>query len=106
MEILLVCGVGASSGFIAKAMRKAAKAKGLDATIIARSESELLSSVKDADCLLIGPHLAYQREAIEKSIAPYHVPFAFINEEVYGTIDGERALLQALDLIKEKGESL
>lgn len=100
MKILLVCGVGASSGFIAQAMRKAAKKRKLEATIIARSESELIDSVKDSDCLLIGPHLAYQKESIEQSIAPYHVPFAFIDEEVYGMIDGERALDQALALIK------
>lgn len=100
MKILLVCGVGASSGFIAQAMRKAAKKRKLEATIIARSESELIDSVKDSDCLLIGPHLAYQKDSIEQSIASYHVPFAFIDEEVYGMIDGERALDQALDLIK------
>lgn len=106
MKILLVCGVGASSGFIAQAMRRAAKKRAIDATIVARSESELIDGVKDSDCLLIGPHLIYQKESIEESIKPYGVPFAFIEEEVYGMIDGESALNQALKLIQEhKGEA-
>lgn len=102
MKILLVCGVGASSGFIAQAMRKAAKKRGLEATIIARSEAELIDGVKDSDCLLVGPHLAYQKASIEESVAPYHVPFAFIDEDIYGMIDGAAALDLALRLIEEK----
>ena len=103
MKILLICGVGASSGFIAQAMRKAAKKRKMEVTIVARSESELLDNVKDADCLLVGPHLAYQEKLIKESTSPYHIPYAFIDETVYGFIDGEGALDQALELIdKEK----
>lgn len=40
-SILLICGSGASSGFMAANMRKAAKKKGLNYEIKARSESEL-----------------------------------------------------------------
>ena len=102
MKILLICGVGASSGFIAQQMRRAAKARGLDVTIVARSESELLDSVKDSDCLLIGPHLAYQEQMIKELIAPYGVPYAFIPEEIYGAIDGAGALDVALKLINKE----
>lgn len=102
MKILLICGVGASSGFIAQMMRRAAKSRGLDATIIARSESELLDSVKDADCLLVGPHLAYQEELISNAVAPYNVPYGFISEEIYGSLDGAGALDFALELINKK----
>ena len=39
MKILLMCGAGASSGFMAQAMRKAAKEQGIENfEIIARSE--------------------------------------------------------------------
>lgn len=99
MKILLICGVGASSGFIAQAMRRAAKKRGVEATIIARSESELMDNIKDSDCLLIGPHLAYNKQAIKDSIEEYHVPYTFISEEIYGSIDGEGALDEALRLI-------
>lgn len=40
-NILLICGSGASSGFMAANMRKAVKKEGLDYKIKARSEAEL-----------------------------------------------------------------
>ncbi|MDD6710774.1 MAG: hypothetical protein PUE27_01625 [Sharpea porci] len=40
LNVLLVCGSGASSGFMAANMRKAAKEMGLDYQIKVRSESE------------------------------------------------------------------
>lgn len=102
MKVLLICGVGASSGFIAQQMRRAAKAQGIDASIIARSESELLDAVKDVDVLLIGPHLAYQEETIKNAIAPFGVPYGFISEEIYGSLDGAAALEFAQELIANK----
>ena len=41
LNVLLVCGSGASSGFMAANMRKAASKQGLDIDIKARSESEI-----------------------------------------------------------------
>ena len=40
-NVLLVCGSGASSGFMAVNIRKAAKKRGIDMTVTARSEAEL-----------------------------------------------------------------
>ena len=44
-NVLLVCGSGASSGFMAANIRKAASARGLEITVTARSESEVLNYV-------------------------------------------------------------
>jgi len=101
MKILLICGVGASSGFIAQAMRRAAKSRGIEVKILARSESELMDNIDSASCLLIGPHLAYQEEMIKNSIAQYNVPYTFIPEDIYGAIDGDGALDVALSIIKK-----
>ena len=49
-DILLVCGSGASSGFMAANIRKAASARGLEWKVTARSESEILNYVEDIDC--------------------------------------------------------
>ena len=40
-QILLVCGTGASSGFMAKNIRQAIKARGLSYDVKARSDSVL-----------------------------------------------------------------
>lgn len=40
-NILLICGSGASSGFMAAAIRKAAKKRGEQVTVKAASESQI-----------------------------------------------------------------
>lgn len=103
MKILLMCGAGASSGFMAQAMRKAAKEQGIEhIEIIARSEAEMANNLKDVDLVMFGPHLAFKKEALEKDLKQYDVPFTFIDKEAYGNIDGGATLKQALDVLKQK----
>lgn len=99
MKILLMCGAGASSGFMAQSMRKAAKAQGLDIEIIARSDAELLNNLAGTDLLMVGPHLEYNADGIAKDLEPSGVPFIFIDKEAYGQLDGAAALKQALDYL-------
>lgn len=102
MKILLMCGAGASSGFMAQAMRKAAKEQGIEQIeIIARSEAEMANNLKDTDLVMFGPHLAFKKEALEHDLKQYGVPFTFIDKEAYGNIDGHATLNQALNVLKD-----
>ena len=56
---LLVCGSGASSGFMAANIRKAAAEKGLDIKLLLAVKSEIENYIDDIDALMVGPHLAY-----------------------------------------------
>ena len=100
IKILLACGSGASSGFMAGSMRKAAKKQGINADIKARSDSEIDSFLSDIDCLMLGPHLKYMENEIKEKAEPYNVPVACISQEAYGRLNGEKALQEALELIK------
>lgn len=102
MFILLACGSGASSGFMAERMRNAAKKMQLDARIEAVSESELEDYLEDADCILLGPHLAYVQPVYAEMAAEYSVPVQCITQEIYGNLDGERAIQEALACIAGK----
>lgn len=89
MRILICCGAGASSGFIAQAARKAAAKRGLDTVeVTARSEAELNDYLPDSDVVLLGPHLEYMKEDAAKRAKPYGVNVAVIPQIVYGTMDG------------------
>ena len=52
LRILLVCGSGASSGFMAANIRKAAAARGMDAKVVARGEAEIENYVDEIDVLI------------------------------------------------------
>ncbi|RHW48411.1 PTS sugar transporter subunit IIB [Bombilactobacillus bombi] len=88
-KILLVCGMGMSSGFLATSARKAAKKLGENYQIEARSETEVSSFLSSIDGLLIGPHYAQKLESFQKQAEPYHVPVDVIPEDIYGMIDGK-----------------
>lgn len=67
MKILLMCGAGASSGFIAQAMRKAAKEQGIENfEIIARSEAEMMNNLQGTDLVMFGPHLALKGKRLKR----------------------------------------
>ena len=101
-NVLLVCGSGASSGFMAANIRKAASAMGLEITVTARSESEVLNYVEDIDCLMVGPHLATVIPSLEEDIEGYDIKIAIIDKDAYAKLNGDKALDQILELFGEK----
>ncbi len=102
MEILLCCGAGMSSGFLANNTRKVAKKEGVEALIHARSHSEVNEYLPRISVLLLGPHLASELNDYENAAAPYNVPVAVIPKDIYSTLDGKRLLEFALNQIENK----
>lgn len=92
LKVLLVCGSGASSGFMAANMRKAAAKQGLEMDIKARSESEIENYVDEIDALMVGPHLAYILEDVHEYVGDAPVKVILMKAEYYSALDGEAAL--------------
>ena len=92
LNVLLVCGSGASSGFLATNMRRAAVARWVDMDIKARSESEIENYVDEIDALMVGPHLAYILDEVEEYIGDNDVKVILMKPEYYSTLDGDKAL--------------
>lgn len=96
--VLLVCGSGASSGFMAANIRKAAAARGLEITVNARSESEIENYIDEIDCLMIGPHLAYLLDEVDEIVGNTKVKVELMKSDYYATLNGEKALDHILSL--------
>jgi cellobiose PTS system EIIB component len=90
LKVLLCCGAGMSSGFLAQRAAQAAKAKGYDMSIEARSQSVVEDYLDDINLLLLGPHYLSHLEEFEEMAEPYHVPVRVIPQEIYGKLDGEK----------------
>lgn len=99
-NIMLVCGSGASSAFMAMAIRKAAAAENYPITVFARSESEIENYADEIDAVMIGPHLSSTYQDIKEQ---YQDQFKVIlmKPEYYATLDGSAALKH---IKKEFGE--
>lgn len=104
LKVLLVCGSGASSGFMATNMRKALSELGIDADIKARSESEIESYIDDLDILMIGPHLKYLMDDIDYYIEGTNVVPILMKPEYYATLDGKKAIEHMLEEYKKGGK--
>lgn len=98
VRILLACGIGASTGFMAANMRKYAKAEGLDVSVNAVSKSEVMDYADKIDVLLLGPHFASEVPSMAEKLAPHGVKVMAIDADNYAALDGEAILEDALDL--------
>jgi PTS system cellobiose-specific IIB component len=102
VNILLVCGSGASSGFMAANIRKAASKKNIKISVKARGEAEIENYIDQIDALMVGPHLSYIMEEIEEYIHDYDVKVILMKPEYYSTLDGEKALDHLLGCLNDQ----
>src|SRR5699024_4861662 len=103
-KALLICSGGASSGFLAQNIRKAAKKQGMDIEVLARGESELSNYINDIDVVLIAPHLNYIKEDIEEQLDEKGIPCTVIDHATYGLLDGEKGLATIMELLDNNQE--
>jgi PTS system cellobiose-specific IIB component len=97
--ILVVCGAGASSTFLASRMRALATERGLDITARAASNLDLSSRLADARVLLVGPHLESHFGELKAEAALHSVPAALLPSTAFGPEGATDALDQALSLL-------
>ncbi|MGL3151130.1 PTS sugar transporter subunit IIB [Microbacterium sp. A82] len=87
MRILVVCGAGASSTFVAQRLRRAASDAGFDWDTSAGTESTVATAF--ADLVLIGPHLSGRLDAIGAAASG---TVAVLPADVFADRDGSRTL--------------
>ena len=100
--VLLVCGTGASSGFMASNARKAAKERNVPLDFIARSDSVIEDYIEGSSLVMIGPHLSYLLDDLKDDYGSYNVPMAIIKDEVYGSLNGDGLVNQVLEILDNK----
>lgn len=95
-QVLLTCGAGASSGFMAAAARKAAKKLGADVEVKAKSETEVAGLLPETDLLLVAPHLKYMIDEVKELCEVNNVKYDIIPQRIYGSLDGKGLIEFAL----------
>lgn len=92
MEILVICGAGASSTFVAQRIRRGAEAEGLDLRASAGTEAMLPAAVDAVDVVLLGPQLAARAPDVRRRAASVGAAVAVLPESVFRDPDGTAAL--------------
>ncbi len=96
IRIILACGIGASSGFMAAGMRRTAKAKGLDVSVKAVSKAEVMDHVGEFDVLMLGPHFKAEVPQWQEQLASSGVKVSSIDPDDYAALNGEGVLEDAV----------
>lgn len=96
MKILVVCGAGASSTFVALRVRRAATDRGLQVEVRPTSDAGMEVLLPGIDVLLVGPHLKNRFEAISVSAAANSVVAVLLTEVMVTSSQGDSALDAAI----------
>ena len=98
-RIILVCSAGMSTSLLVSKMEAAAKAKGIDCTINAYGEAQLKNHEDEMDILLLGPQVRFLLNKMKVKFSDRNIPVEVINTVDYGTMNGEKVLKRALELL-------
>lgn len=93
MRILVVCGAGASSTFVAQRIRHAAQAVGREFSAVAGTEQSLPIDLDAADVVLVGPHLQHALERIRREAEPRETRVVLLPPDIFTDLDGSRTLV-------------
>lgn len=96
MKIVVVCGAGASSTFVAVKLRSAAAARGMDVSVTAGGAGQL-DTLEGIDVLLVGAHLESSVPALRARAAATGTAVAVLPPLSPAALDGVRALDMALN---------
>jgi len=80
MRVLIVCGAGASSTFVAQRLRRAAAARDLGMTPIASSASAAPDLIPTVDIVLAGAHLGADVDALRAVASSHGVPVLVVED--------------------------
>lgn len=92
MRILVVCGAGASSTFVAQRLRHAAQQAGRALSAVAGAEQSLPIDLDAADIVLVGPHLHVELDRIRDAATARGALTVLLPDDVFADRDGTRTL--------------
>ena len=92
MKIVVICGAGASSTFVATRMRRAAAAADLDLTITPSHLASFAEHLESADAVLTGAHLGDALVAVHAQAREHGIPVAVLPADIAQDREGTRAL--------------
>lgn len=99
-KIVLLCAQGMSTGVIVAKMRVAAEELGYECTINSYPVGKVKSIKDEADVILIGPQVRFEKDSVVK-VCP-NIPVQVIDMAIYGQLDGKRILKMAKELIEKE----
>lgn len=100
IKIMLVCSAGMSTSLLVTKMNRVIKEKNLDAEAFAVAEADVKNYIDKADVVLLGPQVRYLLNKMQDTFKDTNVKVGIIETVNYGTMNGEKVLEQAMNLLE------
>ncbi|WP_122646257.1 PTS sugar transporter subunit IIB [Enterococcus mediterraneensis] len=103
-KIYLFCEAGMSTSMMVNKMMGVVKEHNmpLEITAYPAIRAEDIVAQEKPIAILLGPQVRFLLDKVKKQFEPQGIPVGTISPEIYGMMDGEKALKEALKLIKNK----
>ncbi|HHW01296.1 MAG TPA: PTS sugar transporter subunit IIB [Thermoanaerobacterales bacterium] len=101
MKILLLCNAGMSTSLLVEKMKKEAKNLDIEAVIDALPIEDLDKVIDNYDVILLGPQVKFKERMVSELCTAHSKKYVFIPPQVYGMVDGKKALDLALEILKK-----
>jgi cellobiose PTS system EIIB component len=97
--ILIVCGAGASSTFLASRMRSIARERDISLHILPLDAEAMSAHLSSAAAVLVGPHLEAGFDDLRTAATAAHVPIALLPASAFGPSGAEFAIGMVSELL-------
>lgn len=94
MNILLVCNAGMSTGIMKMKLEQEAKARGMEASVMAVPMVELGDYLEDTNVILLGPQIRFAADDIRNQANG--IPVIVIAPQDFGTMNAKKVLDEVL----------
>ncbi|MDR2601960.1 MAG: PTS sugar transporter subunit IIB [Spirochaetaceae bacterium] len=100
VKIRVFCNAGMSTSMLVKKMKEVAAKKNMDVDVEAFPYGNFDDKAKEADVVLLGPQIGYEKKNAQAKLASTGIPLDVIPMVDYGMMNGEKVLDFALNLKK------
>jgi len=104
-RVLIVCGAGASSTFLALRVRRVARSRGLDLIVEAGTLADLDERLAATRILLVGPHLSAQFDDVNERARARGVEAALLPDTAFGAEGADAATDLVTELLATSGRA-
>ena len=100
MKVLFVCSLGMSSAVAVNALKKEAKAKGVEIEVKAVSTQQFEEEVKNGyDVAMVAPQIRHRFDTLNACAKEAKVPCAMIMPQGYSPLGGPKLLKQIQEIL-------
>lgn len=103
IEIMLVCSAGMSTSMLVRAMKNVISDRNLKVNVFAKPSTDAMEYLDEypVDVVLLGPHVRFFEDNYKEELAQKKIPVTVIPPRDYGTMNGEKVLELAMNLLKK-----